>query len=230
MSGKDDNDNKGLFDQLDASEYTLVSIVVDVSSSVRSFKKELIDSLHSIVDACRASARSENILLNVIAFNGRIHELHDFKSLHEVSKYDLDPEGNTALYDATCYGLKKIKTFSENLAVNNLDVNGIVFIITDGYDNNSSYGKNNIRTLIDDMKNNDNIGSVLSVLVGINQDTDNETSYLSDLRHDCNITHYVDIGNSSASNLGKMAQLVSQSIIQQSESLAAGDHRESLVL
>ena len=220
----------GLLASLDSSEYTLVSIIVDVSSSVQSFKKELRYALNSIIDACRASARSENILIGVIAFNGMVHELHDFKSLHDVTDYDLEPEGNTALFDATCFGLKKIKTFAEGLAGNSLDVNGIAFIITDGEDNNSSNSEYNVKEIVKEIKSNDDIGSVLTVLVGINQPEAGERGYLSNMRKKCDITHYIDIGNSTASNLGKMAQLVSESIIQQSESLASGVNKDSLVL
>ena len=56
-------------DRLGASEYTLVTLAIDMSSSVSGFKTELINSIKTILDTCKKSPRAENLLLRLIKFN-----------------------------------------------------------------------------------------------------------------------------------------------------------------
>ena len=53
-------------DELGATDYSLVTIAVDVSGSVSKFKVDLENCLKTILDACQKSPRSENLLLRLI--------------------------------------------------------------------------------------------------------------------------------------------------------------------
>ncbi len=59
---------------LEATEYTLVTISVDISGSVGSFAQDLLSTLKEAVRACKKSPKSENILLRVLTFNNRVEE------------------------------------------------------------------------------------------------------------------------------------------------------------
>jgi hypothetical protein len=52
---------------LGATEYTLVDIEVDMSTSVGPFRGDLIMMIETVIDACRKSPRSDNLLVRVAA-------------------------------------------------------------------------------------------------------------------------------------------------------------------
>ena len=56
-------------EHLGATEYTLVTIAIDVTGSVGGFEAELLRCLKTAVDACKKSPRSDNLLLRVILFS-----------------------------------------------------------------------------------------------------------------------------------------------------------------
>ena len=53
---------------LGSSEYTLVTVVVDTSSSVYSFATDIENCLKAIVKACRVSQRADNLMMRVVTF------------------------------------------------------------------------------------------------------------------------------------------------------------------
>ena len=59
-------------ENLGASEYTLVSIVCDISGSVDSYKDELLKCIKTIVEACKKSPRAENLLIRLLLFNSSL--------------------------------------------------------------------------------------------------------------------------------------------------------------
>jgi len=63
-------------EDLGATEYTLVTIVCDISGSVMSFADELLHCIKTIVIASQKNPRSENLLLRLLTFNHEIHEIH----------------------------------------------------------------------------------------------------------------------------------------------------------
>ena len=74
-------------EDLGASEYTLVTIVCDISGSVAPFAAGLLKCIKSIVGACQKSPRSQNLLLRLLVFNYTVMEIHGFKNLDTI---DLD--------------------------------------------------------------------------------------------------------------------------------------------
>src|SRR5207249_159947 len=91
-------------DQLGAAEYTLATMVNDVSGSVAEFRDEMEEALRAIVGACRWSPRADNLMLRLVTFESQLKEVHGFKPLERCNPDDylnvLRPGGWTALYDA----------------------------------------------------------------------------------------------------------------------------------
>ena len=75
-------------DDLGASEYTLVTIVCDVSPSVSSFTNEMEEALREIVKACKYSPRADNLLIRLVTFAGYLDEAHGFKLLERCNLDD----------------------------------------------------------------------------------------------------------------------------------------------
>ena len=91
-------------DDLGAAEYTLVTIVIDASSSVEAFAVQLEQVLKTVFKACEKSPRKDNLLFRVVQFSNRVTELHGFKLLSTINEKDYDNilqvGGSTSLFEA----------------------------------------------------------------------------------------------------------------------------------
>ena len=129
-------------DALEAAEYTLAVIAADNSSSVHGFIRDIEASVGAVVEACGRSARVDNLMLRVLRFTESLDELHGFKPLAGINPGDytksMKAQGCTALYDATCNAVASVADYGGQLADHDFEVNGIVFVITDGADNSST--------------------------------------------------------------------------------------------
>src|SRR5262245_38756626 len=89
-------------DELGATEYTIATIVADVSGSTADFIFEMESAITRIVQACKFSPRADNLLLRLVAFDDSLSELHGFKLLENCHPADYGGRpcsgGSTALY------------------------------------------------------------------------------------------------------------------------------------
>lgn len=219
-------------ENLGATEYTLVTVVVDVTGSVHSFKKDLLECLKSIIKACRKSPRAENLLVRLVTFNSGIgvKEDHGFKplSLIDETKYTaFDPDGMTNLFDAVYESIGATLTYSKSLMDQDFNVNGAIYIITDGDNNQSRFATQpKIKKLLVDLKNQEVIESLITVLVGINAQQFNATLAL--FQTNAGLTQFVDAGDATPQKLAKLAAFVSKSISSQSQALGSGGPSQQL--
>ena len=141
-------------EDLQATEYTLVTLVLDESGSTDSFEKQIERCVQGIVEACRRSSQADNLLLRLVAFGTTMREVHGFKLLEQCdpSNYDnlLQPAGCTALYDSAENGIRSSLTYAEQLSRNAFLTNGIVFVLTDGDDNASLLGMSDVKAALQD--------------------------------------------------------------------------------
>ena len=219
-------------DDLGASEYTLVTLVIDETGSVGPFADKLVDTVKTIIEACKKSQRAENLMVRYITFNTSIHEVHGFKELHSIDTNDynaLNPRSMTALYDAAYSGIASTLAYAETLTEQDFDVNGAVYIVTDGDDNASSLGTSEIKKQITEALRGEKIESLITVLVGLKDpsltgsDWSNTiSSKLNDFKNEANLTQYVDVGDATAGKLAKLADFVSESVSSQSNALNSG--------
>ena len=131
-------------EDLGASEYTLVTMVNDVSGSVAGFTEEMEAALRQIVQACKLSPRADNLLVRLVTFADRLTETHGFKLLERCNLDDyrgvLRPGGSTALYDAAENAVAATAAYGRQLTGAGFAANAILFVITDGMDNASRLG------------------------------------------------------------------------------------------
>ena len=229
-----ENYNKGLgtygfsgtkLESLGAAEYTLVSIIVDASSSVANFKDELESCIQEILKSCKYSPRAENLLVRLVQFNNSLEEIHGFKLLEQCNLDDysnvLRVGGMTALYDATENSISATFDYGSQLTENDFDANGIVFVITDGGENRSTSTINQVKESFSKGMQSEGLESMTSVLVGVDvgQDLDR---YLRDFQDEAGFNHYVGLKGADSKTLAKLAQFVSKSISSQSKALGSG--------
>lgn len=213
-------------DRLGASEYTLVTLVLDMSSSVRAYQKELNESITTILESCRMSSFAENLMVRLVTFNENVCEEHGFLPLSELSnetyKNVVQPRGMTALYDASINSIKATVDYGKTLYDNDFDSNAIMFIVTDGIDNASSNSISDVAKSIKEFGLNETVESIRSVLIGVNTEYSDVQDYLEQFKNETGIDQYIDIKNANAQSLAKMAEFISQSISAQSQALGTG--------
>ena len=216
-------------EKLEAPEYTLVTIAIDTSGSVRKFKDELQNAIASIQGACNHSPRADNLLVRLSEFgDGSVKELAGFAPFAELEVPELQPDGPTPLYDGIYDALVSISGYTDKLYDADYLVNAIVIVITDGMENDSQNANaQKIKDKLRDLRNSEALESLRVILIGINQGTDDR---LQELVRILGLDQYVDIGEADANNLAKMARFVSRSIEAQSQALGSGGPSQEVSL
>jgi len=214
-------------DDLGATEYTLVDLVVDVSSSVSSFKSEMEKCLQQIIQACKMSPRADNLMLRLIVFADDLHEIHGYKLLENCNLGDYDnllkTGGCTALFDASENSIMAQTDYAKKLSDSDFQVNGIAFFLTDGEDNRSKCTESDVGKAISEAMRTEALESLVTVLIGVGTKAYATVSASLDrFKQGANLTQFVEVGSASAKTLAKLAEFVSKSISSQSQSLGTG--------
>lgn len=210
-------------EKLGSSEYTLATLLVDVSGSVSGFRKDLEECVRAAVAACRASPRSENILLRMVAFNDAPREMFGFVPLADVEEKMLalpTPNGGTALVDAVYSAASAANAYGKGLYDQDYAVNAIAFVITDGDDNQSRMPIAAAKDEAEKGRSEEWLESSEIALIGVNaQRYDRE---LNAIASGIGLAGYMDAGDATPSSLAKLARFISKSISSASQSLVAG--------
>ena len=222
-------------DDLGATEYTLATMVVDISGSVSPFKAQLLDCIKAVVGACQKNPRKDNLLFRLLLFNSTLQEVHGFLNLTDIDpdQYDaLNPDGMTSLYDATFDGIGATVEYGKLLVKQDFDVNGVVFIVTDGMNNRGTMTPNEIKKRCQDALAKEEIESLITVLIGLhdpNLDWSAEVQQaLSSFHVEAELSQFVDVGDATPENLAKLGNFVSESISSQSNALGTGAPSQTL--
>jgi hypothetical protein len=211
-------------EKLGAAEYTLVTVVTDVSGSVHAYRREMEDAIKEIVAACKHAPRADNLMLRLVTFADTLREAHGFKLLGNCNAADYDgilsPGGNTALYDATENAVAAATAYGKQLAAADYAANAILFVITDGQDNVSRGSAGKVRQAFEQTVATEALESLVSILVGVNAQS--LGGYLMDYRRDAGFTQYVELDRADAATLAQLAKFVARSIFAQSQALGTG--------
>jgi len=219
--------------QQGASQYTLVTIVVDTSSSVGPFKADLEKAIKSTVEACSKSPRSDNLLIRIVTFASHMSELHGFKLLPMIKTADYDNclncGGMTSLFAATENAIEATSDYGKTLSADgDMDVNAIVVIVTDGANNMTGTTDNVAQALKKALKN-EHLESLLTILVGVGTQADPSLSdLLAQFKNEAGLTQYVDVEKADAKSLAKLADFISKSISATSQALGTGGPSQPL--
>jgi uncharacterized protein YegL len=215
------------------TEYTLVTLVVDESSSVAEFQQEMEDCIKKAIEACKLSPRSDYLLVRVVAFSNDMREIHGYKQLVDcdLSNYDncLRPRGMTMLYDTFTDAVNKTKDYGDQLCKNDFDANAIVIVITDGMDNMSSGGRIDTKNALTEVMRAETLESIVTILVGVGVGTYQDVSnYLDEFKDEAGLSQYVELKDADEKTLGKLADFISKSVSSQSQALNSGGQSQPL--
>lgn len=216
-------------DQIGASEYTLVTLVIDASGSVEPFKSQLETMLKTVLKACGKSPRAENLMLRVVQFDTHLKELHGFRLLSTIKETDytniLQIGATTALFEAATEAIEVTAAYGKTLTNQEFLVNGLVVIVTDGLNNCAPHTSHGVLAAVKTARKAECLESILIVLVGVIDPKDSQAAYtrtaLEDFQKTAEITQFVDIGEATPGKIAKLGQFVSQSVSSQSQSLGS---------
>jgi uncharacterized protein YegL len=209
------------------TEYTLATIITDVSGSVGAFKDALEAALKEIVDACRSSPRADNLLLRVVTFGSNVSEMHPWELLNNINPDDytgkLQIGGMTALYDGCINGIEAVSNYGQDLSKQDYAVNGIIFVLTDGDENDSKFSDSRfVKQALEATVSGENLESCLSFLIGVNMTDPHMAQRLQDFQKEVGFTDFIKLDDASSNTLKKLAKFVSSSISSQSQALGSG--------
>lgn len=227
-------------DKLGASEYTVVTILLDLSGSVGGWERKLEECVKVIVSACRKSPRAENLVVRLVAFNTSTWEIHGFVELKNINLNDYDNKfiamGGTALLDALLNGIESTGDYAKELAAKRMICNAVLFAITDGDENSSTIATINCRTssdaqkkiakAIEEVREAEILESMKTILIGIADPNTHKGNslqvLLTEIKNNGSIDEMVMIGDMNKGTLAKLAGFVSKSISSSSQALNTG--------
>lgn len=217
---------------LGATEYTLATLALDCSGSVDGFTRPMNDAVKEVVKALRRSPRADNLMLRVITFENTVKEVHGFKPLMDCNEGDYDDVvyagGTTALHDAVYNGVKAMTQYGKDLVSQDFQVNGTLFVITDGWDNASKTTSKMVKDAMSEAKTSESLESLMPVLVGVNLTDPTLQSNLDAFRQETGFQQFVALTDASEKTLAKLGGFISRSISSQSQALGSGGSSQSL--
>ena len=214
-------------DELGATEYTLVNILVDETPSITAFKDDMELCIKSVIESCQQHPKSENLLVRVAKFNshGGIREIHGFSPLSSLNDdYKLSPSGMTNLYDASFDSIDTVKDYAKRLIQSgNIDrLNTVFFVLTDGEENDSSKVKSasEVGKLMNDIRQSKDLESTTSILIGVNDYQCQ--SDLDSFHQQASFTHYKSMGDATSDVLAELAGFIYNLVSSTSMVLGSG--------
>lgn len=213
-------------DALTATEYTVVTLVQDESGTTSPFRALLETAIKEIVKACRHSPRADNLMLRLVSFGTKLREVHGFKLLEACNVDDYTgcyvDGGSTALFDSAHNAIEATMHYAANLTKNDFLCNGIVFVLTDGDDNASTYNTSHVRDALAKCIQSESMESLISVLIGVNIADPHMKQRLDDFSQSAGFSKFMALEDASEKSIAKLVEFVSRSISSQSQALGTG--------
>ena len=126
-------------EDLVASDVTLVTVLVDASSSIAGsgLEQAIRDGQNALIDAFAASRERHSVLLATWTFNDEIRVVHSYVPIDDATRLDAANYagvGATHLYDTWCDALGANVAYAQRLRDGGTPCRSIVVVITDGED------------------------------------------------------------------------------------------------
>ena len=214
---------------LGATAYTLVTIAVDGTPSVETFREEIEVALVNTVKACKYSQRKDSLMLRVLMItDNKCVETHGFKLLSDIDP-DSDYKGvprigghSTALFESAKDSLDAALTYGQYLAKDDFDANSIHVWITDGVDNVYRTSVRDVHDAILETRQAEALESTVTILVGVNIQNPHVSDALKAFKDGAGIDQYEEIDKATPEKMARLADFVSKSISAQSNALGTG--------
>ena len=126
-------------ENIEASDVTLVTLLVDASSSIhsRGLEDAVREGQNMLVDALSQSKERDAILMALWTFSDDLRVVHSYVGLDDVTRFDkksYQAVGSTRLYDTWCDALAANVAYAQRLRDAGTPCKSVVIVITDGED------------------------------------------------------------------------------------------------
>jgi hypothetical protein len=213
-------------DDMGASEYTLVAIAADKSSSVYDFARDIEGCLITSLQGCMSSPRVDNLLVRLLTFNSSLDEVHGYKHLADcpIANYHgiIQPSGCTSLFDACISSIDSLATLGKQMLKDKYSANGLSVIITDGMDVGSTQTLKAVAEAIERSRRSECLESIMNILIGINVQNQDVSKALNTLKTEARFDQYIEAQDASPKTFARVAGFISKSISSQCQALTTG--------
>lgn len=214
-----------------ATEVTMAIGLLDESGSTTSFSKAMEECVKMIVRSLRLSPRADNLVYRHAHFGSVFREVHGYNLLQDLNESDYTgcykSGGATALYDSLNNVFRACKDYGDQLAGARRMANAIVYVITDGEDNQSTLTVNDARKALAEVIASESLESIITILIGVNPDQRIQTN-LQKMAQEVGFTQYVPLTDASEKTLAKLANFISHSISSQSQAVGSAGPSQTL--
>lgn len=196
-------------DDIQVDETINAVFVIDTSYSVESYIHELNFAFNDFVEAMQKSHVADKLFVSIIEFDAKVKVKTGFQPVANVKHCDFSKHlgGATSLYDATLQGLESAVNYRKILENSGVETKTLLFVITDGEDNNSKNPPHLVKNLIEKLKSEERSAfSFSSILFGVGNYANFDFA-----RKEMGIEHLAKIG-STGQDIKKMIGFISQSI------------------
>lgn len=143
-------------EDIEATDVTLVTILVDASSSIASsgLEQGVRDGYNEMLDAFAGSKEHDAILVAAWTFSDRPQLLHSYVPVKDATRLDAKNyrgSGCTTLYDTWCTALLANLAYAQKLRDSGTPVRSLAVVITDGCDVGSKRRVQECRRLTEDL-------------------------------------------------------------------------------
>ena len=126
-------------ENIEASDVTLVTLLVDASSSIhqRGLEDAVREGQNMLVDALGQTKERDAILMALWTFSDELRVVHSYVGLDDVTRLDrktYQAVGGTRLYDTWCDALAANVAYAQQLRDAGTPCKSVVVVITDGED------------------------------------------------------------------------------------------------
>lgn len=134
--------------------------------------------LNDFTQTMQKSHIADRLLVSVVVFDDKVEVLSGYQPIVNVKPFNITPErGMTALYKACLIGITNAVNYRKNLEDSGITAKTLVFIITDGEDNQSPMDAPKVKSLLEQInKDEKNVFSFTTILFGIGEDSNIEKS------------------------------------------------------
>ena len=199
-------------DEIEVEDTINVQFVVDVSSSVGGYISELNSGFNEFVAKMQTSHSADKIFVSVVVFNSSVETISGYQPITSMGNIDFGKYvgGTTALYGGVKTALESALNYRKGLENVGVNAKSLLFIITDGEDNEPSQGTaSDVKAIIDELLTEErNFASFESILFGIGKE--NKDSF-ENAASSMGIKNVATIGN-TATEIRKMITFISSSV------------------
>lgn len=196
-------------EEVETDETINAVFVIDTSYSIQSYVNELNTAFNDFVETMQKSHIAEKLFVSIIEFNDKVNVTSGFKPIINIPVMDFSKSigGITSLYDATLIGLKNAINYRQNLENSGVETKTLLFVITDGDDNNSKNPPRVVKKMLSDLtKDERSAYSFTSILFGVGNQANFQKAQKS-----MGFEHLAQVGT-SGDDMRKMIGFISQSI------------------